>query len=143
MFNKERLKQVEWRDRPKKAIYMWAVVAVTIILHIFYNRDIFPEINQKLVVVGLSFAFGAFLCSFSRHDKEYIALAFMMVLSSGIMLFGTFIHNWMFYGGFGLRCTEYKSSKCQPVCVEDRPHCECQAIVLDQLINKPGDWFIS
>ena len=47
--------------------------------------------------------------------------------------------------GFGemslaMNCMEYKSSGCQPSCVDNKPVCICKATILDVTFSREGDW---
>jgi len=57
-------------------------------------------------------------------------------------------NNFMGMGEMGfeieasLKCIEYKTSRCRPMCKENRPVCQCEATILDQLISHEGEWLL-
>ena len=45
-----------------------------------------------------------------------------------------------FEGEASFKCIEYKTSRCKPMCKEEKPVCQCEATILDQLISHEGEW---
>ncbi len=45
--------------------------------------------------------------------------------------------------GVALQCADYKSSQCRTLCVNEKPYCQCEANLWDQLFHQKGDWIYS
>ena len=42
-----------------------------------------------------------------------------------------------------MNCMEYKSSKCKPTCENEKPYCQCEAVLYDLLFTQKGDWVLN
>ena len=39
-----------------------------------------------------------------------------------------------------VKCIEYRTSRCRPMCKDGKPVCQCEATILNQLISHEGEW---
>lgn len=45
--------------------------------------------------------------------------------------------------GLALQCAEYRSSQCRPMCIENKPTCQCEANLIDLIFHQKGDWILN
>jgi hypothetical protein len=46
-------------------------------------------------------------------------------------------------GDVSLHCLDYRTSRYRLVCEGDKVYYQCEATILDQIFNHPGDWIVS
>ena len=42
-----------------------------------------------------------------------------------------------------MNCMDYKSSRCKPICEQEKPYCQCEAVLFDLLFSQKGEWVLN
>jgi hypothetical protein len=100
-----------------KSVSIWLIVIIVGILAYFITNNVY--ITYKTVEVD----------DFNSYCNGSKVMLKISIMGMGNLPYAT-------------RCIEFKSSRCVPVCIDEKPNCECQAVILDQIINRPGQYLL-
>ena len=125
-------------------IIFWIVI-VSILLYLltkFVFKGTLPNwLIWLLVIIGIVMAFQF------KIPYDHVALndANLACNSNNqVTIKNTYFGAGSFFAQteFSTACLEYKSSQCRPVCVQNKPNCQCEANLIDILFHQKGDWIL-